>query len=126
MLHAQVFVDVYAVSPADWRVVHGKWPTLAPDATHCLRVRVPEMPPGEAWIEVETMGDGRLQCPRPFVFSNKISPMKYSMRGMGDVSNLEQKSIRQPAPSFRDFELTPKIGEVVASTPPLSTGKLHK
>ncbi|VDL64343.1 unnamed protein product [Hymenolepis diminuta] len=89
MLHAQVFVDVYAISPANWRVVHGKWPTLAPDATYCLQVRVPEMPPGEAWIEVETMSDGRLQCPRPFVFSDKVSPMKYSMRGMGKEWNLD-------------------------------------
>nr|CDS32811.1 hypothetical protein HmN_000464500 [Hymenolepis microstoma] len=120
MLHAQVFVDVYAVSSADWRVIPGKWPNLSPDATHCLRIRVPEMPPGEAWIELETIRDGRLQCPRPFVFSDKISSMKYSMRGMGA---LEQGSIRQPASSFADFELTPKIKDKVANPPLLRTDK---
>ncbi|KAM7537448.1 hypothetical protein Aperf_G00000060871 [Anoplocephala perfoliata] len=127
MLHAEVFVDVYAVPKEDWQVEVGDWPALAPDATHCLHIRIPPMPPGVAWIEVETISEGRLQCPRPFLFSNKASSMKYSARGMGGRKALEQqqeRSIRQPAPSFMDFEFTPKVEERVAKAPSPNTAKV--
>ncbi|KAL5111025.1 hypothetical protein TcWFU_010197 [Taenia crassiceps] len=84
MLHAEVFIDVYNVSRENWQVVSGQWPSLAPDATHCLRIQVPSMPPGEAWIE-------------------------HSMRGMGgQVNRASPPTMHQPAPSFADFEFSPK------------------
>ncbi|VDK39515.1 unnamed protein product [Taenia asiatica] len=111
MLHAQVFIDIYTISKENWRVVPGQWPSLAPDATHCLQIRVPSMPPGEAWIEVETLNDGRLQSPRPFVFTNSLS-IKHSMRGMGGrVNGASPPTIHQPASSFADFEFSAKEEE---------------
>ncbi|VDM30738.1 unnamed protein product [Hydatigera taeniaeformis] len=111
MLHAQVFIDIYNVTKENWRVVPGQWPTLAPEATHCLHIHVPPMPPGEAWIEIETLNDGRLQSPRPFVFTDNFS-VKHSMRGVGGrVTGTPLPANHQPAPSFADFELSPKEGE---------------
>ncbi|KAL5969907.1 hypothetical protein TSMEX_002341 [Taenia solium] len=111
MLHAQVFIDIYTISKENWRVVPGQWPSLAPDATHCLLIRVPSMPPGEAWIEVETLNDGRLQSPRPFVFTDSLS-IKHSMRGRGGrVNGASPPTTHQPASSFADFEFSAKEGE---------------
>lgn len=111
MLHAQVFIDIYNVSRENWRVVPGRWPSLAPDATHCLQIRVPPMPPGEVWIEVETLNYGRLQSPRPFVFTDS-SLIKHSMRGMGgQVNGASPPTVHQPASSFADFEFSSKEEE---------------
>uniref|UniRef100_A0A5K3FAR3 C2 domain-containing protein n=1 Tax=Mesocestoides corti TaxID=53468 RepID=A0A5K3FAR3_MESCO len=125
MRHAQVLIDVYTVPQQNWRVVAGVWPSVDPQATHCLRVRVPPMPAGEAWFEVETMSRGRLHCPEPFVFQTGFS-VKHSMRGMGGGVSKENQppasttttAQHQPAPSFADFKYTPQTDKEPA-VPPL-------
>lgn len=72
MRHAVVLVDEYTVGNYKWSIKEGSWPN-EPTATHMVTVRVPakgELSGGKAWIEFETMSNGRLRCPVPFVYEN--------------------------------------------------------
>lgn len=71
MRHAVLLVDDYTVANYKWNVSAGSW-TEEPLATHRLTLKVPPKKDAsdsnEVWIDVETMGHGRLRCPSPFVY----------------------------------------------------------
>ncbi len=121
MRYAQVFVDVFTVPPQNWSVASGNWPMVAPRATHCLRVRVPPMPVGEVWIEVETLNRGRLHCPEPFVYQDEPDLLRHSMRGIGGAVGdcKPAKPAAVPTPTFADFDFK----EPVPVKPPVAPVK---
>lgn len=130
MRHAQVIVDVFTVPPHNWSVVAGNWPSVAPRATHCLRVRVPPMPAGEVWIEVETMHTGRLLCPEAFIYRDDL---QFSMRGtgirgvvcdgaLGDSNAVAAKATPSLSSAFVDFTFNQEFGLLPSPTSPTKNG----
>lgn len=71
MRHAVLLIDDYTVANYKWNVSEGSWFDES-QATHRLTFKVPPKKDAlgsrQVWIDVETMGHGRLRCPTPFVY----------------------------------------------------------
>ncbi|KAM7537390.1 hypothetical protein Aperf_G00000060856 [Anoplocephala perfoliata] len=71
MRHAVLLIDDYTVANYKWNVSEGSWSDES-QATHRLTFKIPPkkdaLGSGQVWIDIETMGHGRLRCPMPFVY----------------------------------------------------------
>ncbi|VDN38236.1 unnamed protein product [Dibothriocephalus latus] len=74
MKSALLLIDGYTIAANRWKVEGGHWVEAPAGTTHRLTVRLPPMPVGKVYIELETMFKGRIRCPQPFTFETAARP----------------------------------------------------
>ncbi|KAH9283211.1 hypothetical protein ECG_03634 [Echinococcus granulosus] len=128
MRHAVLLVDDYTVANYNWSVSEGSW-TEEPRATHRLTLKVPPKKDAsdsnEVWIDVETMGHGRLRCPTPFVYhvSEKPPKEKQPSSNLLESGFIRNSSIRLSDNRARRSVRRPAETTPLKATSPLTTEK---
>ncbi|KAL7065078.1 hypothetical protein AAHC03_04554 [Spirometra sp. Aus1] len=74
MKSALLLIDGYTIATNRWKVEVGHWAEAPVGTTHRLTVRLPPMPVGRVYLELETMFKGRLRCPQAFTFEATAQP----------------------------------------------------
>lgn len=110
MRHAVLLIDDYTVGNYKWKVSPGSW-AEEPTATHRISFKIPPKKENSSsdqiWIDIETMGYGRLHCPTPFFYQKvekppSVPPAKLPQSGFTRNSSIRlsdnrvRRSLRKP------------------------------